>query len=377
MSIIAMIVTNACDPDPRVEKSAKWLVEEGHEVMIYAFDRSQLGEVKTEKNGFTIIRYQLGDIPYGGTVKTVFGLRKFHRKLISDLKRTPPDVVYCHDADTLSVGVSLKNSKSIPFVFDMHDLAHTWVMMPSPKSIIRKIISRMMLKKMLKRATLADKIITSSGATEKDTSSGFKQWLSARGLESTVVENRPESSIILPLPEESKWRVSHIGKLRDVRAIELLVEAILLIPIAERPTISIAGEGTKSEEIKLLLQKLHDSGEVNVEFRGRFEQSQISEILTGSSVMFAMYNPARGNIKQGALPVKMFDAAVHGVPSIVNSHSLMGDICIREELGLAVAWNDSEALKDALISLKGERVKLVTTSSTEKDKFIMAFNDLF
>ena len=93
--------------------------------------------------------------------------------------------------------------------------------------------------------------------------------------------------------------------------------------------------------------------------------------------MFAMYNPARGNIKQGALPVKMFDAAAHGVPSIVNSHSLMGDICIREELGLAVAWNDSEALKDALISLKGERVKLVTTSSTEKDKFIMAFNDLF
>ena len=85
MSIIAMIVTNACDPDPRVEKSAKWLVEEGHEVTIYAFDRSQLGEVKTDKNGFTIIRYQLGDIPYGGTVKTVFGLRKFHRKLISDL----------------------------------------------------------------------------------------------------------------------------------------------------------------------------------------------------------------------------------------------------------------------------------------------------
>ncbi len=377
MSIIAMIVTNDCDPDPRVEKSAKWLVEEGHEVTIYAFDRSQLGEKETQKNGFTIIRYQLGYIPYGGTMKTAFGLRKFHRKLISDLNRNPPDFVYCHDADTLSVGVSLKNRKSIPFVFDMHDLAHTWVMMPSPKSIIRKIISRMMLKKMLKRATLADKIITSSGATEKDTSSGFKQWLSARGFESTVVENRPDSSVPLALPEESRWRVSHIGKLRDLRAIELLVEAILLIPISERPIISIAGEGTKSGEIKLLLQKLQDSGEVDVEFRGRFEQSQIPEILADSNVMFAMYNPARGNIKQGALPVKMFDAAVHGVPSIVNSNCLMGDICSREELGLPVAWNDSGALKNALISLKSERVKLEKTSSSEKDKFIMAFNDLF
>ena len=371
-----MIVTNACDPDPRVERSAKWLVEEGHKVTIYAFDRSQSAEMKTHKNGFTIIRYQLGDIPYGGTMRTAFGLRKFHRKLISDLNQNPPDVVYCHDADTLSVGVSLKNSKSIPFVFDMHDLAHTWIMMSSPKSIIRKIISQIMLKRMLKRAALADKIITSSGATEKDTSSGFKQWLLARGFESTVVENRPDSSIILPISAESKWRVSHIGKLRDLRAIELLTEAILLIPVAERPIISIAGEGTKSGEIKLLLQKHQDSGEIDVEFRGRFEQSEIPEILADSNVMFAMYNPARGNIKQGALPVKMFDAAAHGVPSIVNSNCLMGDICSREELGLAVAWNDSEALKNALISLKSERVKLVTTSSSEKNKFIITLNQL-
>ena len=370
-------IQTACAPDPRVERAAKWLVEEGHEVQIHAFDRSQSSPKSSEKNGFTIIRHQLGDIPYGGMVKTAFGLRKFCRKVISTLIESPPDLVYCHDADTLKVGISLRNRHSVPFIFDMHDLAHTWILMPAPKSIIRKLLSRILLKQMLRRARLADQIITSSGANDDDDYPGFKQWLSARGLESTVVENRPTATIALPLSQESDWRVAHIGRLRDLKSIELLVDAIMLMPIAERPSISIAGEGTKAQKIKSLLQKIQDSGEINVEIKGRFNQSELGEILAEINVMFAMYNPIRGNIKQGALPVKMFDAAVHGIPSVVNSNCLMGNICTKENLGLAVAWNDPEALKNALISLKQERVKLERTSTNEKDKFVTVFSGLF
>jgi glycosyltransferase involved in cell wall biosynthesis len=377
MAIIAMIVTNACAPDPRVERAAKWLVDEGHEVQIHAFDRSQSSPESTEKNGFTIIRHQLGEIPYGGMIKTAFGLRKFCRKVISTLIKSPPDLVYCHDADTLKVGISLRNRHSVPFIFDMHDLAHTWILMPAPKSIIRKLLSRIMLKQMLKRARLADQIITSSGADDGHNHPGFKQWLSARGFESTVVENRPTATIALPLSQESDWRVAHIGRLRDLKSIELLVDAIMLMPIAERPSISIAGEGTKAQKIKSLLQKFQDSGNINVEIKGHFNQNELGEILAEVNVMFAMYNPVRGNIKEGALPVKMFDAAAHGIPSIVNSNSLMGDICTKEDLGLAIEWNNPEALKNALITLKQERVKLERTSTNEKDKFVTVFSDLF
>jgi glycosyltransferase involved in cell wall biosynthesis len=377
MAVIAMIVTNACAPDPRVERAAKWLVEEGHEVIVHAFDRSQSSPKLSEGNGFTIIRHQLGEIPYGGMAKTAFGLRKFHKKVISELITSPPDLIYCHDADTLKVGMSMKKNHSLPFVFDMHDLAHTWILMPAPKSIIRKTFSRIMLKQMLRRAKLAEQIITSSGADDDHDHPGFKQWLSARGLDSTVVENRPDAAIPLPLLEEEDWRVAHIGRLRDLKSIKLLIDAIMLIPMGERPSISIAGEGTKTQQIKSLLQNFQDSGDINFNIRGRFNQNEIREILAESNVMFAMYNPARGNIKQGAIPVKMFDAAVHGIPSIVNSNCLMGDICTKESLGLAVEWDDAEALKNALISLNQERVKLERTSTNEKDKLVAVFNDLF
>ena len=42
MANIAMVVTNACAPDPRVERHAKWLVESGHSVTIHAWDRKSI-----------------------------------------------------------------------------------------------------------------------------------------------------------------------------------------------------------------------------------------------------------------------------------------------------------------------------------------------
>ena len=51
------------------------------------------------------------------------------------------------------------------------------------------------------------------------------------------------------------------------------------------------------------------------------------------SVMYAMYNENRANIKSGAIPTKMLDAAAFGIPSIVNQNTPMGDLCESEKLG--------------------------------------------
>ena len=39
MARVALVVTNACAPDPRVERHALWLSELGHEIEIHAWDR--------------------------------------------------------------------------------------------------------------------------------------------------------------------------------------------------------------------------------------------------------------------------------------------------------------------------------------------------
>ena len=149
-----------------------------------------------------------------------------------------------------------------------------------------------------------------------------------------------------------------------------MLEAIKLIPVTDRPKIIIAGDGIKAQEVQQLMMNAVDSGEIEVEVSGAFTSSQFQELVGQLDVMFALYPPNRGNISQGALPVKMFDAAANGVPSIVNSDCLMGELAEFEEIGRAVAWNDPQAACNALLELRGTIVELRITSQREKEKFL-------
>ena len=59
MANVAMVVTNACDPDPRVMQSAKWLTEHGHKVTIHAYDRQQKSRLLSIIDDVKITRYHL------------------------------------------------------------------------------------------------------------------------------------------------------------------------------------------------------------------------------------------------------------------------------------------------------------------------------
>ena len=81
MARIATVVSNGCNPDPRVLREARWLIDEGHEVTIHAFDRLQNLPVIESVNGIEIQRHWVGNTPYGGTISTVRGLRKFRNSV--------------------------------------------------------------------------------------------------------------------------------------------------------------------------------------------------------------------------------------------------------------------------------------------------------
>ena len=139
---VAMVVTNACAPDPRVLRHAVWMQETGYRVTVHAFDREERHPMSENHRGVRIMRYRVGPVPYGGTVSTYLGIRRFLRVVERTLSNDPPALVYGHDADTLQVGHAMKNEHGIPFVFDMHDLQHTWVRYAAPQSTLRAMASR-------------------------------------------------------------------------------------------------------------------------------------------------------------------------------------------------------------------------------------------
>ena len=96
------------------------------------------------------------------------------------------------------------------------------------------------------------------------------------------------------------------------------------------------------------------------------------------SVMYAVYPTVRGNILDGALPTKMFDAANFGRPSLVNSGCLMGDIAESEQIGIAIdPMNQNELISKLLvINEKCPSPKLERVWSGESKRLVAAYNSL-
>ncbi len=367
---VAAVVSNGCNPDPRVLREASWLLEAGHDVTVHAFDRLEELAEREVVDGITIIRHRVGYTPYGGTWSTVQGLRKFRHKVIKDIRESNQgkngkiDLIHCHDADTLSVGLAISGAKVL---FDMHDLHHSWVLMPNPSSIIRKVVSSRYRKKMLKDAANVDAVVTSSV--------GFESWLGQRGIDSNVIENRPAKKEVLPPAEH--FTVGYLGRVREVESFELLLAAVKLIPEQTRPRLLIAGDGNAAVQVAELVRIGQNEGWLEAEVFGAFNSIQLAEMMREVSVMYAMYPPFRGNIMDGAVPVKMFDAASYGRPSVVNAGCHMAEICESERLGIATEWADPLALADALVQAHGLPVKLSRGDRGEKEKFIGVVERLF
>lgn len=352
------MVTNGCDADPRVIREAQWLAAEGHDVTIHAFDRLENLEPESQEGDVRIIRHRIGITPYGGTLSTIRGLQKFRKSVAGAIGKV--DLLHCHDADTLPLIRTIDAKRTL---FDMHDLQHTWARMSNPKSIIRKLASKRMKNAMLSTAKSVDSVITSSEY--------FSTWLSGYGIESTSIENRIPVQETLVLPESPV--IGYFGKIRELATFELLIEALSQIDSNQRPSVVIAGDGVNLDNVKNLARKNSD---INIEFLPPYLHSELPLMMKRISMMFAMYPPERGNITEGALPSKMFEAAAYGRPSIVNRDAPMGRVCESESLGRAIDWGDAQGLAAAINDLHGSSVTLLHDSSRERGRFIEVINRL-
>jgi glycosyltransferase involved in cell wall biosynthesis len=118
---ISMLLSNPFRPDQRVEKEAKSLSHAGHAVTIVCWDRRQQFEPLSESSGFRVERIQ--DVPtvYGAGAKQLLHTPRFWRSAVRRVRAQPPDVVHCHDLDTLPAGWWIKRTTGCRLVYDAHE----------------------------------------------------------------------------------------------------------------------------------------------------------------------------------------------------------------------------------------------------------------
>ncbi|MBA4694988.1 MAG: glycosyltransferase [Candidatus Poseidoniales archaeon] len=333
MANVAMVVTNACAPDPRVERHAKWLTESGHQVTIHAWDRLCIHPENELRNGYRIKRYQHGKTNFSAPIKTWFRKKKFLRKIKIDA-----DIIILNDSDTMGV------KSSGPTILDVHDLAHTWPLMRG-NSLMHKAASWAMLKQAKKAILSSNEVIVSAP--------DFQHWVSDFNRDSTVVMNKRNTINI----QNTKDKVlGYFGRIREFESINHAYNAAKTAGFR----MVVAGDGIDVEKMLLELPQ--------IDYRGPFTEEELTDLMSEISVMYAMYNPKRANISNGAIPTKMLDAAAHGVPSVVNSESPMGEYCVAEKLGTTAKYGDNESIAKAIQAAYG--IKITDYNTDDKESFM-------
>lgn len=120
---ILMVLMNEFTHDLRVLKEGKSLIESGHDVYLIALkdDYTPAFEVIEGIHVFRIHVKSRTLLPKN-YVFWFFKYLEFVKRAIHKGKMLEPDIVHCHDLNTLIIGAVLKKRLKIPLVYDSHEL---------------------------------------------------------------------------------------------------------------------------------------------------------------------------------------------------------------------------------------------------------------
>ena len=228
-------------------------------------------------------------------------------------------------------------------VLDIHDMAFTWPLMRG-QTALHKLASNRMLKQAKDAVVQADEIIVAAP--------NFSEWVGKFGKSATCVMNRRESQSSI---KSNDKKVGYFGRIREYESISHLINAAKIAGF----DVILAGDGLAANQ---LTQDFPD-----LDYRGKFGESELNNLMQEISVMYAMYDDSRANIQLGAIPTKMLDAAAFGIPSVTNSATPMGDLCLNEKIGTVAPYGDLEKIAEAI--LEAYQMEVKPRNGNDKQEF--------
>ena len=121
MGHIVMLLSNAFRPDPRVAREAGSLAQVGHRVTVVCWDREGQFPAQEVLSGYRIERVQNVRTVYGAGARQILYTPRFWQAAARRVQALDPDIIHCHDLDTLPVGWWLKSRTGARLVYDAHE----------------------------------------------------------------------------------------------------------------------------------------------------------------------------------------------------------------------------------------------------------------
>ncbi|MEN4010842.1 MAG: glycosyltransferase family 4 protein [Bellilinea sp.] len=336
---ILILRSNPVAPDPRVEKIARALHQQGWRVDVLGWDRS--GELPlTAQTDFGVVRRLPIRARFGSGLGNLPQLLRWQLGLFFWLLRQGRryDAIHACDFDTILPALLLAKSWKTALIYDIFDFyaehlrrTPAWI-----KSLIRRVDLWAIGK--VDAVILVDE--------------NRKQQIAAsnpRMLE--VIYNAPEDC--QPLSAETVnnegtdnpagLRIAYIGLLQKERGIFELLDVLQSHP---RWRLDLAGFGGDEEQIRERI-----AGMANVRWHGRIPYESALRISAAADALIATYDPAIPNHRFSS-PNKIFEAMMLARPIIVAEHTNIDAIVRRYNNGIVVPYGDRNALQVALLQLE-------------------------
>jgi|LSQX01.1.fsa_nt_gb glycosyltransferase involved in cell wall biosynthesis len=329
MSAVVILRSNAVDPDPRVEKVARWLHEEGWKVTIIAWDRER-SSPRIEKRPYALIHRIHIPGRYGAGFRNLLALLSWNLLLAVKLFITPRHFSHFHacDFDTILPAYLVGKLTRKRVVYDIFDFYADELLNRVPRPLVNCIryidfwimgqIDAVIIVDDLRRAQI-------QGALPKQ-------------LE--VIYNVPEPIEDIEygknLSHPYKICIAHVGILQKERG---LLEAIEVMARHPEWHLILGGFGGDEELIKEKAKK-----NPNVRFVGRIPYHETLRIYSDSDIILATYDPTIPNHRYSS-PNKLFEAMMLGKPIVVARGTGVDKTVERFNLGFVVDYGNLHQLE--------------------------------
>lgn len=343
---VVMLLSNAYRPDPRVLKEARSLAGAAYNVTIIAWDREGKYPPAEQTNGFAVQRVQDVRSSYGAGLAQALRLPRFWLAAWRRLNRLRPDVVHCHDFDTLPPGWLWAKLHRRPVIYDAHEY-YTELQKPRLRGLAGKVL--------LPLISMAEQALSRSSAAVVTVDERIASRYRNRRI--VVIGHYPPADFAQNAAQSHASRSTqhaaptlvYAGRFSTDRGMVVIAQALQhLAQQGLHPRLRLLGTWTSQLEEQTFSQAMAGL-EDQLEMVGWAPFEQVPAQLVSADVALALLQPIERY--QVALPVKLFEYMACGLPVVISDFAPNRTVVAGADCGLLVDPTDAAAVAAAVAHL--------------------------
>ena len=332
-------------PDRRVEKEAKTLIHEGHDVSVICYSSPGENKKKGNYKGINLIKFKLNRSIRNKlyTLYLIFPVYKliWQYHIEKTLKKNPYDALHIHDLPLSSIGVKMKKKYGIKLICDQHEYYSNWIVQAAHyNTFIGRIIKSMSNWKKYERNNLrlADLIVTIEEPLKKE----YINKIGIKPNKIITLPNTPrnyifnENNIDQNIIEKYKnnFVLFYAGGIDILRGIDIILNSLpkLKEKIPEIKFV-MAGRILRKYDPIGMAKKLGVSDVVD--YIGYLPIEQLPSYMAASKI--GVFTPPvnREEINK-TIATKIYQYARMGIPIITSKAKMMKEFVEKNEIGFSI-----------------------------------------